>query len=360
MKYIVYKTTNLVNNYIYIGVHHTNDNLKFDFYLGDEIDIRKSSSYEKAKTKFQQAVKEFGPSNFRRETLAVFDTAEEAYDLEGQLVNEEFLARPDVYNMLLGGRINRGSGIKVFQYDLNGYFLKEYPSFEEAARIINADPSFIRRAVLYKYKVQEKFFFNTDKVDKLDLSLYQHTIHKVRVYRYLKSGKFDNEFESYNEAGRQSNISASTVMKCCKLGTLTKDSYYFSTIKEESFDKARTIQILTRPVYKYNSNGEFVAEYSAQFEAEADNEGCNITKAIKLKTPDINGNIWGLEKLDNYNKPAKPKNSKRKVGLFDSEGNIIKTWDSARQCAKEVGSGVQGCVQGKYKKFKGNIYKYID
>lgn len=360
MKYIVYKTTNLVNNYIYIGVHHTNDDLKFDFYLGNGIDIRKPSSYEKAKTKFQQAVKEFGPSNFRRETLAVFDDIYEAYDLEEKLVNEEFLSRHDVYNMLLGGRINRGEGIKVFQYDLNGNFIKEYKSFEEAAKFIKSDASFIRRATLYKYKVHDLYYFNTDKLNKLDLSLYNHCINKVTTYRYLKNGDYDCEFESYNEAGKQSDTSASNVMKSCKLGYLVKNLYYFSTVKNVSFDKARTTQILTRPVYQYDSNGKFIKEYSAQYLAEKENLGSNITKAIKLKQPCYNNFIWGLEKLENYNHPPKAKNTKRKVGLFDENGNIVKSWDSARQCAKEVGSGVQGCVQGKCKKFKGNIYKYID
>jgi hypothetical protein len=33
----------------------------------------------------------------------VFDTLEEASDLEEKLVNEKFLEREDVYNMILGG-----------------------------------------------------------------------------------------------------------------------------------------------------------------------------------------------------------------------------------------------------------------
>ena len=36
-KYIVYETTNLVNNKIYIGVHKTTDPDKFDGYLGNGI-----------------------------------------------------------------------------------------------------------------------------------------------------------------------------------------------------------------------------------------------------------------------------------------------------------------------------------
>ena len=34
MNYIVYKTTCLINNKIYVGVHHTNNPDVFDGYLG--------------------------------------------------------------------------------------------------------------------------------------------------------------------------------------------------------------------------------------------------------------------------------------------------------------------------------------
>ena len=50
MKYIVYKTTNLINSYIYIGVHKTIDPEQWDYYLGNGIDIRSPYTYEKAKT----------------------------------------------------------------------------------------------------------------------------------------------------------------------------------------------------------------------------------------------------------------------------------------------------------------------
>ena len=113
MKYIVYKTTNLINNYIYIGVHKTQDPNIFDSYIGCGVYINKPYTYEKAKTKFQQAVKEFGTSNFRRETLAIFDTDVEAYELEEKLINKNFIARPNVYNMVLGKKKNTTEGITV-------------------------------------------------------------------------------------------------------------------------------------------------------------------------------------------------------------------------------------------------------
>ena len=356
MKYIVYKTTNLINSYIYIGVHKTFNPDIFDNYIGNGINIYNPETYEKAKTKIQQAVKEYGVKNFKREILAIFDTAEEASDLESKLVNEEFLSREDVYNMVLGGYSDNLSEIKVFQYDKNGKYLNEFPNYKTAAKFLNVQSSSIRRAVMYKYRVNE-FYFNSDKMDKIDITLYNIN-GKIKVFRYLKNGVFDTDFESYNEAARNSNSSPSNIRSASLTGYCINGSYYFSFIKEESYDKARMIQIKTRAVYKYDKEGNYLESYNTQTEAEKNNPNSNITKSIKLKSIDSNGFIWGLEKLENFNKPKHK--GKRKVALVNNDDNIIKTWESARQCAKEVGTSVQNVLNGKYKKHRGQIYKYID
>ena len=61
---IVYKTTNLVNNKIYIGVHSTND--LNDGYLGSG-------------TALKSSIQKHGIETFSREILYFFDTPEEAY-----------------------------------------------------------------------------------------------------------------------------------------------------------------------------------------------------------------------------------------------------------------------------------------
>ena len=355
MKYIVYKTTNQINNYIYVGVHKTANPKVFDGYLGCGVNIKIPYTYQHSKTKFQQAIKEFGASNFYREILATFDTPEQAYELEGIIVNEDFLARNDVYNMVLGGIINKANGIKVFQYNSDGNYVTEYDSYESAAKELNVQSSSIRRAVIYKYRVNN-YYFNTDKLDKIDISLYNTNL-KVKVFRYLKGGQFDQEFESYNSAARDSDSSPSNIRSAALTGYCVKDKYYFSFIKEDTYDKARSLQIRTREVHKYDSNGKYIESYATQEEAERLNPYSNITKSIKLKSIDENGFMWSLDKLDYYNCS---KRKRRKVGEFDNDGNLVKTWDSARQCAKEVGGAVQNVLNGKYSKHKGKLYKYID
>jgi len=89
MKYYVYKTTNNINGNYYIGVHQSN-NIERDKYLG--------SGYV-----LQIAINKYGKDNFSRELLFEFDTPEEAFKKEREIVNEEFLRLKETYNLVLGG-----------------------------------------------------------------------------------------------------------------------------------------------------------------------------------------------------------------------------------------------------------------
>lgn len=308
MKYIVYKTTNLINGYIYIGVHHTNNDLKFDQYLGCGVRINKPSTYKNGKTKFQKAVKQFGVNNFKRETLAVFNTAQEAYLMEENLVNKEFLEREDTYNMVLGGKIKTAEGKYIYQYSSStGNFIKSFPSCIKAAEELNVKSQVVSRAVLSKYRVKS-YYFTDYKADKIDLKQFNGKNIK-QVYRYKITGEFDREFPSINSAAVDTKSSPGYVQKACIFGYSYKKLYYFSYYKFDTFDKALSYTISQRTVYKYNKDGEFLAEYSTQKEAEDFNKDCDVSKSIKNKTPDKNGNYWSLKLLKSFNK----------LGTFNSE-----------------------------------------
>ena len=75
-KYIVYKTTNKINNYIYIGVHRTNVDID-DGYIGCGLYNSITSKGYFRKYKFHNAVKKYGALNFFRETLFEYEDSEE-------------------------------------------------------------------------------------------------------------------------------------------------------------------------------------------------------------------------------------------------------------------------------------------
>ena len=88
MYYTIYKTTNIVNNKIYLGKHEAK-NLD-DNYLGSGHALHR-------------AIKKYGKENFKRETLFIFDNPVDMFAKEKELVNEEFVAKTDNYNIALGG-----------------------------------------------------------------------------------------------------------------------------------------------------------------------------------------------------------------------------------------------------------------
>lgn len=82
--YTVYKTVNLVNGKFYIGVHKT-DNPNDD-YLGSGKLIKR-------------AIKKYGIENFHKEVIASFESRDDAYALEMELV----VLESQCYNLKKGG-----------------------------------------------------------------------------------------------------------------------------------------------------------------------------------------------------------------------------------------------------------------
>jgi len=97
--YLIYQIRNKLNNMIYIGQHQT-ENLD-DGYMGSGLRI-------------QRAIEKYGIDNFEKTILFECNSEEEMNQKEAEIVNEDFIARDDVYNIVPGGW---GGGFKALSFE---------------------------------------------------------------------------------------------------------------------------------------------------------------------------------------------------------------------------------------------------
>lgn len=86
--HFIYKTTNLLNNKFYIGMHSTS-NLK-DGYMGSGTYLRRS-------------IRKYGIDNFKLEILEWYNTRDELIEREKEIITENHINNPNCYNMKNGG-----------------------------------------------------------------------------------------------------------------------------------------------------------------------------------------------------------------------------------------------------------------
>ena len=84
----LYVTENMVNNKVYVGVHTTKD--INDGYIGSG-------------TLLKRAIKKHGRHNFETEIIEIFESEEDAYEMEKHIVDTTFISLDWTYNISLGG-----------------------------------------------------------------------------------------------------------------------------------------------------------------------------------------------------------------------------------------------------------------
>lgn len=233
MKYIVYLTLCTANNKIYIGVHQTENPDVFDGYLGNGVRTYVPESYKKSKTPFQFAVNKYGLNSFKRITLRVFDTKEEAFQLESLIVNQEFLQRPDTYNIKIGGSGGCPESLKrkVYMYDLEGNFEQEFDTVYECNKFLfpsAKNGGHIPRAIKLGHIVKGHQF-SYEKVPFMKKYVRKNGSHITK-----KVGKYDeqnNLIETFDSISACRKAGYNNLSRALKYGIKHK-GFYFKYITE--------------------------------------------------------------------------------------------------------------------------------
>lgn len=356
MKYIVYQTINLKNNKIYIGIHKTINPEIFDGYIGCGIIITNPSTYNNPTTPLQYAVKKYGTSNFKRSILFIFDTAEEAFKKEAEIVNKDFINRKDTYNAKLGGIGGSSYSTKIYQFNLQGILVNSWDSIIEAAEFYNISDTAIHNACKFKGSCRG-YYWSKDNV--ININEYS-SINRTICYKYNLLGKLVNSYNSIPEAAKDSGVTMQEIERAIKGGYRVKDSYYSTKIYEEYTGKSK-ISLKNKILYVYNLEGNFICElnnFNDIYKFFNIKTIHPITLALRLERP-YKEYQFSLEKVEKMNKVINKRNIRKKVGQYTLEGKFIKMFDSITAACKEFGTGVQKVLKGQQKQCKNFIFKYI-
>ena len=354
MKYIVYQTINVINNKIYIGVHKTKNPDIFDGYVGCGCSIHEPNMYNNPKTPFQFAVKKYGINNFKRTILKVFDNIDDAYELEHTLVNKEFVKRKDTYNIALGG--NKGNYYyPINQFDKEGNLIKTWDNMQEAAEAFGVSHTSINNAKLHKGSSCGYLWATECSINAKEYSFKERSI----TYKYNLQGELLEIYSSLTEAAHANNQQEKTVYRSIKSGIKCMGHYY-SFEYCEPFTPKKLPEIKGKYIYIYDLQGNYLTK---KFCGQELKQYFNINSYGVLKQAILNevpykGKQVFLEYRDNV-QPANTVNTSKQVGRFDTEGNLLETFDSIRDATRKYGSGVYRVLKGQQKITKGYIFQYI-
>lgn len=356
MKYIVYQTLNTVNNKIYIGVHKTETPYVFDQYLGNGVKTNDRASYRNCRTPFESAVNKYGPDKFIRKTLKVFDTLQDALDLEIWLVDKEFITRRDTYNVTLGGGMPPITCKIIYQYSLDGEFIKEWPSIVEASIFYKCSASSIGKAI-FERTPSIRFLWSETKYKKIDTSNFKIDENKTKVYLYDLDGNYLQEFISIVECATFVGITKGTLSSSIKGKYQVAKQFYVSDIKYDKFIVQKQISHKGCPIYQYDLSGKYMRGFDTIKEVEKlFGKTFNPNRAIRTGATCL-GFQWSWEKVDSM-KVIKQKTESRKVGKYTLDGELVEVFDTVRK-AKLDTCAVPAVLSGERKSAGGYIFKYI-
>ena len=103
---------------------------------------------------------------------------------------------------------------KVYQYDLNGNFIKEYKSAREAGRALGKSHGNISKCCKGIFKHTAGFIFRYEKCEDIDCLEKPNAVRK-KVVELCDKGNIIGEWDSICECSRETNINNGHISRCC-------------------------------------------------------------------------------------------------------------------------------------------------
>lgn len=118
--------------------------------------------------------------------------------------------------------------IKVYQYDLNGNFIKEFESLTEAAKSCSSFTTNISKCCKGKFHTAGGFIWRYFKLDKIEAAKVSW---KNKIYKYSFDKELITIYDNSTEAALFENLHYSTIQDYCRRNSSFNKNYFFSYIE---------------------------------------------------------------------------------------------------------------------------------
>lgn len=196
---------------------------------------------------------------------------------------------------------------KIYKYDLNGNFIKEYESAEAASFLDNISSSFLLDHLKGKWSFCHNHIYSKKYYIKLPEELLVHNTKRIyktkKIYQYSKNGEFLNEYKDKNDAAEKTGL-ISRYIRDYASGHSNRGKTYggfiWSYEKKKEFPKFEK-KLLFKKIHQYSKTGKFIKTFNSIKEASLEigiSSGCISHCARGSKnTPSAGGYIWKYEKI---------------------------------------------------------------
>lgn len=392
--FCVYMHTNQINNKRYVGITNQKPSYRW----------RTDGSGYKHQM-FGRAIDKYGWENFSHELLAIDVSKEEACKFEQKYIEKYKTTNPKFgYNLSLGGEAgafgvyNRGASRPVYQYDLQGNYIKEWPSMDEVERQLGILSSNVQACTVGKTKSSGGYQWSRQKYEKMgvvDESLMQKLKHdkSIKIYKYsMEDGSFVGRFCSMWEASDSIDTSGKKIsgvrvhiLDCLEKRQFSAYGYRWFYEYQGETVSIKQISPKCKRVHQYSLNGEYITSYNSSIEAAAAVNGSytKIGACCRGARKSSAGYMWSFDLIEDgieqysssvdvalrrkgvkkvYQK--KGTDHKKKVSQFDKDWNLIKTYNSILEATRSVGGKSQymitKCCQGKKEFAFKYRWKYVE
>lgn len=266
---------------------------------------------------------------------------------------------------------------KILQYDLNGDFIREFNTLQEASETTNTNKTSIVLCIQGKHKHANNYIWKykdrefSSHIDISDIG----SIHRTPVLMYDTQGTVLSEFPSVKEAAANTKIGYTNIIQCLR-GTAKSAGGYVWRYKNFS-KKPLDGDILNRPipteifqskvkVLQYDLEGHFVKEFKTIAEAstETNVKATTIEKCFNGKCERAGNFMWRRKEQEDFPlliPPYNPKPKRAKAILqYDNHGNFIQEYQSMEEVLKvnNISRGtLMKCLSDKRKSYNGFVWR---